>query len=302
MNTFEITPGAIVAAVDGSASALQAAEWAADQARLVGRPLLLVHASGEQGVRPTTLRLAGDGDDLVWVDDSLRASHLILQEATQAAQEVAPHMPVRGVSAPGDPRDVLSHLPDHVQLLVMGSRGRGPVRSKLLGSVSAHVAKVTSVPLVVVRPGAPGALKDGVLVAADATAESRPVLDFAYRQASLDGLPLTVLHCLYDATAAMAAAVGGYPGPLPDADQGAKNLAESLAGLSEQYPDVHVTQELMRGSVAGSVAAHPRPWNLVVLGRHPVRGLDWFTGSTAVEVLEQSTSPIAVIPQADPAP
>jgi nucleotide-binding universal stress UspA family protein len=300
MNTFEITPGALVAAVDGSAHALQAAQWAADQARLEGRSLTLVHVTGQEGVKPTTLRTVGHDNDFAWVDDSLRASHLILQEATDAVLTVAPTVHVHGLSIPGEPRQVLSAISGDAHLLVLGSRGRGAVRSKLFGSVSAHVAKATRCPLVVVRPGSPGALKDGVLVTADATAESRPVLEYAFHQASLDRLPLTVLHCLHDIAATATGRAGGYVRVQPDTEQRAEELAESLAGLGEKYPDVHVTHLMMHGSVADCVAAHPRPWNLVVLGRHPVHGLDRLTGSTAVQVMERSTSPIAVVPEAAP--
>jgi nucleotide-binding universal stress UspA family protein len=299
MNTFEITPGAIVVAVDGSTHARRAVQWAASQARLEGRTLALVHAAGQEGAKPTTMPTATHGDDLAWTDDSLRASHLILQDATDYALALAPEVTVRGASVTGEPREALQHASENAHLLVLGSRGRGVVRSRLLGSVSAAVAKTAACAVVVVRTNEPGTLKDGVVVAADATAESVPVLEFAFRQASFHDVPLTVIHCLYSVPVAATGMAGGAVRVTPDAERRTRLLAESMAGLPEKFPDVHVTQKVVEGLVDECLTAHPRPWNLIVVGRHPVHG--WLSGSTGIGVLEHSQSPVAVVPEAGPA-
>jgi nucleotide-binding universal stress UspA family protein len=172
------------------------------------------------------------------------------------------------------------------------------VRSRLFGSVSAHVARTARCPLVVVRPSEPGSLKDGIVVAADASAGSTPVVEFAFQQASLHGLPLRVLHCVPDLAISAIGIGGDYVKALPDTAEPTRMLAESMAGLSEKYPDVHVTREMAHGFVEDRLAAHPRPWNLIVVGRHPVHGLRWLAGTTAVDVLEHATSPVAVVPEA----
>jgi nucleotide-binding universal stress UspA family protein len=300
MNTSQITPGTIVVGIDGSAPALQAVQWGAEQAQRQGRGLTLVHASGYEGAKPTTLRTVSDGDDIVWTDDALRASHVYLRQAQDVAEATAPEVDIHAVSIPGDTPEVLSSASESAHVMVLGSRGRGSVRSHLFGSVSAHVAKTARCPLVVVRPSEPGALKDGVVVAADATAESTPVVEFAFQQASLYGAPLTVLHCVYDVAVSVTGRAGGYVKALPDTDERSVALAESMAGLSEKYPDVHVTRLMARGLVEEVLAAHPRPWNLIVVGRHPVRGLRWLAGTTAVDVLEHAKSPVAVVPEAWP--
>ncbi len=297
MNTIEITPGTVVAAVDGSDHAHRAVQWAASQARLEGRSLSLVHAVGHETVAPATLPTTA-GQNVPPLDDSMRMSHLILEKATEYALAIAPEVSVRGISVPGDPRQALPEVSRSAHLLVLGSRGRGVVRSRLLGSVSAAVAKSTHCPVVVVRPNEPGRLKDGVIVAADATPESLPVVEFAFAQASAHGVPLTILHCVQDVAVVATGRAGGYVHVLPTVGEHARLLAESIAGLSEKYPDVHVSREMRNGRVEVCLAAHPRPWNLVVLGRHPVHGLGWLTGSTAVDVMERSTSPIAVVPEA----
>jgi nucleotide-binding universal stress UspA family protein len=52
----------------------------------------------------------------------------------------------------GHPVDVLVNATRHAGLLVLGSRGRGPIRSVLLGSVSREVAQRARCSVLVVRP------------------------------------------------------------------------------------------------------------------------------------------------------
>ena len=103
-------------------------------------------------------------------------------------------MVVHEVLEYADPADFLVRRSEGAAMVVVGSRGRGPIRSKLLGSVSVRLVRQAHCPVVVVRPGETGTVRNGVVVGLDALPESQPVLEFAYRKASLRGLPLTVLH------------------------------------------------------------------------------------------------------------
>ena len=86
---------------------------------------------------------------------------------------------------------------------MLGSRGRGPLRTALLGSVSASVARRAHCPVVVCRPPEPEpSASIGVIVGADGRDGSQPVLEFAFAQASLRALPLTVMHCFWDVISA----------------------------------------------------------------------------------------------------
>lgn len=279
--TRTLAPGTVIAGIDGSVDSRRGARWAAEQAHLEHRRLVLIHAIS-----------AVDGGS----SRTKGTSHIFLDEAAALAEEVDPRLPMTALSIPGDPRRALVEASSAAHLLVLGSRGLGPMRSKLLGSVSAEVARRAACPVVVTRPTSPGAVKDGVVVGADATAESVPVIEFAFRQASLHRLPLTVMHSVYDAVTAVAGALG----PVPD-DTGVPELrmliAESVAGLREKYPDVHVTTRLERGLVEECMVAGPRPWDLIVVGRHPVRAL---RSSTSTAVLERAHTAVAVVPEAAP--
>ena len=59
---------------------------------------------------------------------------------------------IRGVRLAGDPVAALVRESERLDLLVLGSRGRGPARSVMLGSVSAEVVRAAACPVVVVPP------------------------------------------------------------------------------------------------------------------------------------------------------
>lgn len=265
--------GCIVVAVDGSEHAERALAWATSQASLEGRRLAVV-------------TVGHDTEDL-------------RDRALARARDALGPDTVDGWAQAGDPRQVLIDISEHAHLLVLGSRGRGTLRSMFLGSVSAAVSRHAACPVVVCRPPAGTAGRAGVLVGADASRDSLPVLEFAYRQASMMGLPLTVLHTFWDATAAVAQyrEQQGSAQAAPELEELRSTLSESVAGLAEQYPDVAVTVTLKHGLADEALSPRDGTWELVVVGRHPMNALSrLLTGSVATAVLERSRSTVAVVP------
>lgn len=162
--------------------------------------------------------------------------------------------------------------------------------------MSAHAA----CPVVVCRPTVARDRRHGVIVAADGTQESLPVLEFAYHQASLRGLSLTVLHCFWDAAAAIAEyrRALGKEAAASDLEDLRAVLAASVAGFAETYPDVPVTLEIKHGFVDEALRPRDREWDLIV-GRHPMTTITrTLTGSIATAVLERARTTVAVVPQA----
>jgi nucleotide-binding universal stress UspA family protein len=266
--------GSVVVAVDGSEHAERALRWAADEAALERRRLTVVA-----------------------VGDTAGAS---VAEATAAATLRHPDLPVTSHVVHGDPRQVLVDASAHAFELVLGSRGRGAVRSMLLGSVSATVSALAVCPVVVCRPVEPGAGRTGVVVGADGSPESLPVIEFAYRHAFLRGAPLTVLHSFFDAAAAVAQyhQARGEPAEVPELADLRAALSASVAGLEEDYPGVPVTLTLQHGLADQALAPRHAQWDLVVVGRHPMQSLGrLLTGSIATAVLERATCPVAVVPE-----
>ena len=267
--------GRILVAVDGSEHATRAVRWAADQASLEHRGLAVLTVDDESGEA---------------VEDAVAAARLLHTDLS-----------VTGHVVPGDPRQVLIDASAHVLMLVLGSRGRGAMKSMLLGSVSSAVSAHAACPVVVCRPIADGHTQTGVVVGADGTPESLPVIEFAYRQASLRDLPLTVLHSYWDAAAAVAQyrEARGETVDGPDLEELRATLSESVAGLAETYPGVPVSLTLKHGFADEALSPRHGGWDLIVVGHHPVTSLArLFTSSVATAVIERAHTTVAVVPQA----
>lgn len=189
--------GAVVAGVDGSAQADEALRWAAEQAVLEGRRLVVLHAAD-----------AGTAFGSAWLGVPGTAPESLLQEAEEHARafvdrvgrsvaDLVPGAVVLTAVSRQDARQALLACSHHAALLVVGSRGRGPVRTLLLGSVSAGVARHATCPVVVVRPwcGLPARTpRTGVTLAFDPALLGPRTVERALVHARVRGLPITVLH------------------------------------------------------------------------------------------------------------
>ncbi len=296
MEITKIPSGTIVVGVDGSPSSERALDWAIEQAGLEHRPLTLAH-----GVGPGhTAWMDQSGFDHRLVLDAMHEdARAVLDAARAQVTQRAPALEVHEVLRLADPRQTLFELSEEAEMVVVGSRGRGPVSTLLLGSVSVAVVRHASCPVVVLRPLNRGEVRRGVLVGADGTARSLPTLEFAYRQASLRNLPLTVMHCFWDARSAAAGSglvgAGGV-----DLEDERRVLAESVSGMGEKFPEVHVTTELARGMADDCLIRAGQRMDMVVVGshlKHPTSGALY--GSVAAAVVEHASCIVAVVPHAD---
>jgi nucleotide-binding universal stress UspA family protein len=274
--------GSLVVGIDGSASADRALDWATEQAAREHRPLVLAH-----GLDPgTALWTDGDGAIPRGVLDDLRLhADRLLQHARERVAARAREVEIFETLSDQDARAVLLHLGERAAMVVVGSRGRGPVRSLLLGSVSLAVSRHAECPVVIVRPGDSPDVGRGVLVGAGSCDAGVAAVDFAYRQASLRDLPLTVVRAYWDAR--------------PDVvDEDVRlEVAEILGGFSERFPDVHPRVRLERGLADRVLIKASRDMDLTVVGRSHRRGLaELARGSVASTVVEHADGPVAVVP------
>jgi nucleotide-binding universal stress UspA family protein len=143
------TQGTIVVGVDGSDCSRTALEFALDEAALRGAGLRVVAAAPEAdywaasyGLSPSLLEeLAAD-----------------LEKTTQAMVDAVVRerggadVPVQVRAVAGSPGQVLVDQSRDADMLVVGHRGRGGLRSAVLGSVGLQCVLHAAVPVTVVRP------------------------------------------------------------------------------------------------------------------------------------------------------
>ncbi|WP_216592320.1 universal stress protein [Verrucosispora sioxanthis] len=142
------------------------------------------------------------------------------------------------------------------------------------------------------------AMVDGeVVVGVDGSELSRRAVEFAVQEAALRGAAVLALH-------AYRHPVSTGPGDMQPlvydeselrADED-RAVAESIAGLTERYPEVQITRRSVRGRAARVLTDASRQAQLMVVGgqgRGEVTGL--LLGSVSQSLLHHSHCPVAVV-------
>lgn len=144
----------ILVAIDGSETALHALRAAL---RLIDEGLRgsLVLANVQEPATLYEMLLAHDADVIEQV--SAEAGLHQLAPAQQLAAAAAHPVEVEIEVARGDPAHTLVDIAERFgcDLMVLGARGLGPLRSAMLGSVSHEVLHAAGVPVLIVKPPPP---------------------------------------------------------------------------------------------------------------------------------------------------
>ncbi|GAB6987822.1 universal stress protein [Nocardioides pyridinolyticus] len=282
----------MVAAVSGSPDSERAVDWAAQWAWSVGRPLTLVHAADGIEVHPNTEEF------LAAERAATEKAKEFLDVAAQRVTSVHPELRVSVVVEIGDPPAVILDHAQHAAAVVVGSR-RDNTRRALLGSVNHAVARHAACPVIVVKePPSEGALGRRIVVGVDGTSASRPAAEFAFQYAATADLPVVLMHCSWERLARGSAVLGLLSGseehgPTEDEEL---SIAETIAGLSEQYPDVEHRIKHRSTDPATALIDASQSAQLVVVGvrhRNPVAAVLQRSVSTAVA--EHAHCPVAVV-------
>lgn len=290
-----VRPGTVVVGYDGSDHAEYALRWAADEADLDGQALTIVTVVSTLSSYELSALAGGWMPPAEVRDAIMKNAHEKLDEAKAALHQSMPDLGVEVLVVEGDARQVLLDLSKDAASLFVGSRGRGAVKSLLLGSVSVALARASECPVFVIRPSLPGHEHHGVLVGTDCGERTRPTLEFAYRQAALRDLPLTVLYCvggvetMYGAGSVLDDDVEGY-------DDERRELAEAVAGMSEKFPEIDVHPHIGHGVADVVLVQESERMDLVVVGHHHGRHIGDLVrlGSFVAPVVESSWCPVAI--------
>lgn len=271
----------VVGVVDTKASHASLA-WAMDRAARRKLPVQLVHAV-----------------DSRWLDESVGSNEVIraaanelLSKTAAYAGELEPTVQVKTFLFSGSPGQALRKHSKGASMVVIGTGHNwpgGPVADRAL-----QIAAVAQCPVAVVgEQDMTG--RRGIVVGADGSEESTQAVSFAAAEADKDSQELAVVHAVLARPLIHRA--------MPAADvaetilEGERIvLAETVAGLAENYPDVVVHQVLVSNNEpAEALANAAAEARLLVLGS---RGRGSFKrlllGSTAHTVLRSLPCPTII--------
>jgi nucleotide-binding universal stress UspA family protein len=292
--------GPVVIGVDPSRSSSSALQWAAAEASRSASPLRLVTALSPSLSLPSLV-------------EQLERRLLAAAQALGVEQGTC-------LVAEGSPHTVVNDHAQDASLVVVGRRPFGPTEHLLVGHTSLEVAASSPAPVVVVpempfQPG-PGRLPVTVLIepwvpqfgASPLDDPARHVLGFAFERASLARVALIVVSVHEDASAHHGSPDAAESAGRRCVGAPADRLADRLAGWRRLWPDVEVVLREDAApppeSVRIMLAAASRS-QLVILGRHSAsQRAASRLGSSARQVVRQSSRPVAVVPVGpnDPCP
>ena len=281
----------VVVGVDGSAPCDAAVRWAAGEAVLRKRRLTLVHAIAAPAQPwppapvPPKVHRREELDSRTILDDAVRIVEDTIKDNRLEIETQLLH---------SAPVPTLVDMSKDADMVVVGPRRLGAVRSVLLGSVSTGLIHHAHCPVAVIHHDSsaqPRAAHDSVLLGIDGSRASELATAIAFEEASLRGTSLVALHAWRDAD--MTHLPSMEEGALKSAAQ--ETLAERLAGWRESYPDVNVTRIVEHDRPATHLLEHSELAQLVVVGSHGRGGFaGMLLGSVSTAVAQAARTPVIV--------
>lgn len=279
----------ILIGVDGSSAAEVACEFVANRTWPSGSHVRLLGAV-EAMVDWTGLAPVADGS----VDGQRAALAEILEERAEILRRHG--MAVEMTVELGRAAELILQVANEemVDLIVVGSRGLGPIASVVLGSVSAHLVDHATCPVLVVR--SPEATR--MLLATDGTPSSREIPHvLAGWGTAFRGLPVEVLSVAHGE---------GFvtPWAVEEGEQGPNNdlvvhheIAERVAGELGEL-GWHAEAIARAGEPSRQIVDESREWgaDLIVTGSRGIGTLRRImAGSVAHDVLTHARSSVLVM-------
>lgn len=288
----------IVVGYDDSPSSVAALVWAAATARRWDTTLTVLH-SADVAAAPVV-----PGYELSRLPETVAEAgrELLADGVDRARRLMGDPSRVVGLPGVGSPAAELVHASKDAELVVTGSRGRGPLAAGLLGSVAFAVTAHALCPAVVVhaeRPVQPDH-DHPVVVGVDASQASDRAVDLAAEMAALSGAPLHIVHVAHgsfspDAQAYVETARGGTDHTKAVRAHAEEMLQRAAERAQGAFANLRVETEVLYGSpghVLSPLGAHA---GLIVVGS---RGRGGFTGlllgSVSHTVIHEAACPVMI--------
>ncbi|WP_426303269.1 universal stress protein [Arthrobacter sp. R-11] len=274
----------IVVGVNDTEAAQAAIAWAMHRAAALKLPVVLVHALDDRW----------SYESYSFIDVIRKSGIELLEKAKARAVEAEPSVELSTKQVSGSAGYVLRKQSRKASMVVVGSGESwfgGAVTDRAL-----QVAAVALCPVAVVRTDADDDGRRGIVVGADGSEEATQAVAFAAEEADREGQELTILHAFGSPRFQVPKGMPGSDLAERAAEEERVILAETAAGLAENYPDLTVHQVLVVDTdPAQALVEAAGKARLLVLGS---RGRGAFKrllmGSTAHAVLSHLPCPTII--------
>jgi nucleotide-binding universal stress UspA family protein len=288
MNQQSLPP--VVAGVDGSPAAEDAARVAAGEATRRGVPLRLVHAfHWPHRVLP------GLPDGLDARAAARRSVTARLERLRASLAELVPAGEVSAAVLDGSADLVLHRESEAASLLVVGAAGLTWGRGPELGSVAESVAATAACPVLVHRMvPSPQPDRSAVVVGVDGGPGTAAVLAAAAQQAQLRRRTLRVVHAWRQLTEDAAYALRWRLDIKATGSAERSAVADHVADLVRDHPGLPVESVVVPGRAGHVLVDEGSSAELVVVGVRPLGTAG--EGATTHSVLHRCSAPVLVVP------
>jgi nucleotide-binding universal stress UspA family protein len=296
----------IVVGVDGSAGARLALEWALTAAARRGAALEVVSLFPAEVYWLDPGFLDSQSVEAIRSDTETRARGLVeevLRDPDVSAVDGISQVRVGVVTIPGPVAPSLVHRAEGADLLVVGSRGRGGVRSTLLGSVALHCSAHAGCPVVVVHPAREESSpvpsdRPRVVVGLDDTSHAKAALVTAVAEAARLGARIDAVLA-YEAPNYWSDMYAVTAPPLGESRTQARQRGEaivaSVLGPGQIEPDA-VRVLAMEGPAGFALVRHAAGAELLVVGSRSRSTLPGMVlGSVALHCVVHAPCPVMVV-------
>jgi nucleotide-binding universal stress UspA family protein len=287
----------VVVGVDGLPGAFAALVWALAEAARSGAAVEVVSAFPVGDYWQDPLLVDPRRIETLRSDTEARARAFVARAMSDPKVTAVPHATAVEVSftiVAGEPVEHLVRLACGARLLVVGSRGRGGVRSTLLGSVALHCSTHAPCPVVVVHaPLKPTAAR--VVVGFEDSAVARTALVRAAEEARRRGAALEVVAA-YQPVVSWSDAVAVVPSLDESVPQFRGRIERRVAEvLGEPLgEDVAVVADV--GPAGGVLVHRGQGTELLVVGsRSRSRLTGMVLGSVALHCVVHASCPVMVV-------
>ncbi len=299
----------IVVGADGSPGSRLAVAWALTAAARRRAALLVMSAFPVEVYWMDPYFVDTRRVEAIREDTETRARGLVqevLRDPEVSAVPGAAEVPVHVVAIPGPAAPNLVEHSATADLLVVGSRGRGGIRSTVLGSVALHCAAHAACPVVVVHPAPAGAAEAAaarrVVVGLDDSPPARAALVAAVAEARDRGARVEAVLAYEEPNywSDLYAVMLPPPGQTrSQATEHAETIVAETLGDGRDAVDVTVAA----GPADDVLVRHAAGAELLVVGsrsRSPLPGM--VLGSVALHCVVHAPCPVMVVrPAPEPA-